>query len=134
VPAGDHTAYENRPEGSVLQKADRGLVPEGRESARWRLEEGLMGYYVPGPTVGKAEFLVKEEGARQISLSDAERLADSIETAVICVVYNEGWEAALYAFNTKELWRTKDPNDRRPRRYLAMDRARAETLTGGTDG
>ncbi len=93
-----------------------------------------MGYYVPGPTVGKAEFLVKEEGARQISLSDAERLADSIETAVICVVYNEGWEAALYAFNTKELWRTKDPNDRRPRRYLAMDRARAETLTGGTDG
>ncbi len=88
-----------------------------------------MGFYIEGPTKGKAEFLKKEHGAVQMSESEAALEVDRM--GVICVVYNTTWDAAGFAYNTLEFARMiPREDDQRPRRWMVMERETAERLSG----
>ncbi len=90
-----------------------------------------MGYYIEtGAAKGKAEFLVKHHGARQISVEEAAEIVKDEKRAVVCVVYSTRWDAAGFTFNEVEFKRfSYYPGDRRPRRWLEMDRELVEKLT-----
>jgi hypothetical protein len=90
-----------------------------------------MGFYLlsTGPTKGKAEVLKKDHGAKVVSESEAALEVESM--GVVCVVYNQTWDAAGFAFNLKEFARMLPrPDDQRPRRWMVMDRREAELLSG----
>lgn len=92
-----------------------------------------MGYYLlsTGPPKGKAEVLVKDHGAVQLSESEAALEVDDPAVAIVCVVYNTAWDAAGFAYNLKEFARMLPrPDDQRPRRWMKMDRETAERLSG----
>lgn len=88
-----------------------------------------MGRYIEGPRRGKAEFLKKEHGALQVSQSRARDAIDDPTLGVICIVYNETWDAAGFAYDLNEFWRMERP-DGRPRRWMVMERGLAERLSG----
>ena len=91
-----------------------------------------MGFYIPGPSFGKAEILLREHGATEIPppLSLAPIASDK---ALICVVSNGAFEAAGYAFNQSEFEAFTLPEDRRPKRWFVIDRKLANQLTGYKD-
>lgn len=90
-----------------------------------------MGCYIEGPRQGKAEFLKKEYGALQVSESRAREAIEDPLLGVICIVYNTTWDAAGFAYNLQEFWRMEmRPDDRRPRRWMVMERGLAERLSG----
>lgn len=92
-----------------------------------------MGIYIPGPTKGKAQFLIDEHDARPIDKLDALGLARSPndDYVAVCVVDNGGFEAAAVIYNAHEFHRMHDwPDDTRPKRHLSMPREEAEHLIG----
>ena len=91
-----------------------------------------MGYYISVPgTSGKAEFLVKNHGARQVTVEEAAEIVKDAGRAIVCVVYNPGeFDAAGFVYNEREFIRFSDyPGDRRVRRWFEMDRKLVEQLT-----
>lgn len=91
-----------------------------------------MGFYIQGPSKGKAPFIVSEYDAKY--LPQPHKFSDiSEDKALICVVENSFFEAAGYCFNEKEFECFSDPSDRRPKQWLIMDKAKAEELSGRND-
>lgn len=88
-----------------------------------------MGYYIQGPTTGKAPFLVSEYDAKIIPQpkSFSEIPGDK---ALIVVVKNPLFEAAGYCFDEKEFEDFSYPDDIRPKKWLIMDKKRAQELSG----
>lgn len=89
-----------------------------------------MGYYIQGPPLGKAEFLVDNHEAEIVNVSQArDALASAIE-APVCVVHNGLFEAAGLCFSAKEFSAFADPGDSRIKTWLVMDREEAYRLSG----
>lgn len=89
-----------------------------------------MGFYIEGPLHRKADHIIQTEDAIELAGADAAREAFSNGMGVICVVENGPFDAAAFAFSSEELEVFANPSDSRPKRWLAMDRERAEELSG----
>ena len=87
-----------------------------------------MGYYIERPDGGrfnKAEWLIEEHSAVEV-IEPPPWLDDA---AIVCVINNGAFEAAGYAYSPDELAAFSHP-DRRPKRWLVMDKATAMKLSG----
>lgn len=90
-----------------------------------------MGYYIQGPTLGKAEFLIKQHGATRLT-GAPEKLANlPPDKAVVCVVHNGPFEAAAHAFSQKELEDFIFDGTNRKKEWLLMDAKLVEKLSSG---
>lgn len=90
-----------------------------------------MGYYIQGPSKGKAQTIIAEHDAVEITIEEAVEIMDDPDRdqGVICVVDNGPFEAAGYAFDKKE-FEVFAQEDGRPKTWLAMSRGKAEELCG----
>lgn len=82
-----------------------------------------MGFYIETPVnVGKDKYLKRNNGALEISTPKS--LKEIPEGKIlICVISNTLFEAAAICFNQQELNYFKSTiDDRRPRRWLLMDK------------
>lgn len=85
---------------------------------------------------GKADWLIENAGAREVDVLGFEVQAGEV---LICVVTNMhrggAFDAAAIMFDADELHQWLEPEyvDFRPKRWLAMDRARAFVLAGADD-
>ncbi len=91
-----------------------------------------MGYYInTGHNVGKAEWLIVNEGAME--LMDVPTRLSELPTelnGLICVVNNGPFEAAGFIYNDRELEAFSDPSDYRDKRWLVLPLERAKELSG----
>jgi hypothetical protein len=91
-----------------------------------------MGYYInTGHNVGKAEWLIVNEGAME--LMDVPTSLSELPTelnGLICVVNNGPFEAAGFIYNDRELEAFSDPSDYRDKRWLVLPLERAKELSG----
>lgn len=93
-----------------------------------------MGKYIETPErFNKAEQIIKLHGAEEVPAIEALTYIFNPDIAVIVVVENMLFDAALFAHDPHELILTQDPSDRRPKRYLLMDRVKAAELTNLCD-
>ena len=88
-----------------------------------------MGYYIQGPTLGKANHLIHNENAIELPSPQAARQAFDAGQGVVCVVENGIFDAAGFAFSKEELDVFTAP-DTRLKRWLSMDLQRCLELTG----
>jgi len=80
---------------------------------------------------GKAQYIrTHEEGVTVLPTAEAARRAYAEGMGVVAVVENGPFDAAAFAFDERELEVFLAPGDRRPLTLLAMDRKRAEELSG----
>lgn len=87
-----------------------------------------MGYYIQGPTLGKAKFIIENYGAERISEPDS--FTDiSSDKALICVVSNYVFEAAGFCHNQREFDEFTYEGDARAKEWLIMDIDKAKELT-----
>lgn len=91
-----------------------------------------MGIYIEVPdSKNKADQIIKLYGATK--LDDLPNWDDIPEDkALIAVVNNGNWDAALYVEDPYQWCRVACDNSGRPIRYLLMDLKLAEKLTNGT--
>jgi len=88
-----------------------------------------MGYYIQGPTTGKAQYIVNEYDGKIIPCpSKFSDIPD--DKALISVVANMFFEAAAYCYNDREFVEFTSPTDYRPKTWLIMDKKLAEKLSG----
>ena len=91
-----------------------------------------MGYYIQGPVIGKAAYLIDEHGAREVtgvqSLLKAQVALG--KKAVICVMLNGAFDAAAFVYSERELDDFFAKGDHRPKRWLVMDLELAKKLSG----
>lgn len=89
-----------------------------------------MGYYIEtDASTGKAQWLVFNENAEFVQQPDS---FDGVpeDKALICVVNNFIFEAAAYCFSPEEFEVFTLPDDVRPKKWLLMDKVRAESMSG----
>ena len=91
-----------------------------------------MGYYIEGPTKGKADYIVQlnESEAEIVSYDEAAVLINDSNIAIIVVMDNGAFEAAGFAFDKDEFKAFTVPSDTRPKKFIKMDRTMAKTLSG----
>lgn len=90
-----------------------------------------MGYYIQTPSSrGKADQIIEMYGADEITREEAKEFVKDGTFGVVCVVQNGPFDAAGYCFNEREWTEFADPGDHRPKRWLIMDKAEAERLSG----
>jgi len=91
-----------------------------------------MGYYIETDVsdshFGKAEKIVKAHNGRIVTQEEASKLVDS--HGVICVVRNDLFEAAAFAYNQDEFDAFTSPSDTRPKTFVVLDREVAKKLSG----
>jgi hypothetical protein len=86
-----------------------------------------MGYYINHingkqlPSVGKAQKLISE-GAIRIGIPT------EFQDNLVCVVENFFFDAAVYAYDEREMTEFINPNDYRPKTWLIVPNA--DTLSG----
>jgi hypothetical protein len=86
-----------------------------------------MGYYIEVPNnLNKAQQLINLYGAKRIPRPN--KIPEY--TAIICVVENGFFCAAVYCYSNKELQEFADPSDSRRKTWLEMDKDLAEKLSG----
>ena len=89
-----------------------------------------MGYYIELPAHhGKAELLEQLHDGEIVS-KDAARTAVSEGKGVVVVMNNGPFEAAGFAYDLGEFQAFSDPRDSRPKKFVVMDREKAEKLSG----
>ena len=87
-----------------------------------------MGYYIPGPPKGKAEFIVNEYQGEIVNMPlYFNQFGD--DKVVICVVDNGPFEAAGYCFSEDEFQVFSCSADNRPKTWLVMNKEKAEALS-----
>lgn len=90
-----------------------------------------MGFYLPGPNHGKAQYLIKEHGAVDFTLCRPQKFEEiPDDQALVVVVDNGPFEAAGLVYNSREFEEFTRPGDRRPRQFLLMEREKAYQLAG----
>lgn len=88
-----------------------------------------MGYYIDGPTKGKAKHIRENHNAELVfHLVPPSQLPPG--KALICVVDNGFFEAAAYCYDDKEYEAFHDKHDVRPKTWLTMDSELARALCG----
>lgn len=90
-----------------------------------------MGWYIQGPALGKAQYLIDTYGAVRV-LAPKSYVKIPEGTAFIVVVNNGPFEAAAFAINESE-FKVFTGLDNRPREFLLMDRKKACELSGYKD-
>jgi hypothetical protein len=88
-----------------------------------------MGYYIQGPAKCKAQYIVSEYDGEIIAEPKYFNMLP-VDKALVCVVDNGAWEAAGYCHNEKEFNMFANPRDRRPRKWLIIDKNKAIELAG----
>ncbi len=91
-----------------------------------------MGYYIEGPSKGKAKWLMDTYDAEEIVAAPGVILTrNSVPPgkAIVCVVDNGLFEAAAYGYNNQELADFQAPWDLRPKRFIVMDEKKVQELT-----
>lgn len=89
-----------------------------------------MGYYIQGPTSGKAKHIVENFGGQIIPQPKDFSIIPQ-EKALICVVNNNGlFDAAGYCYSQSEFSAFNDPSDNRPKTWVLMDKNVAEKESG----
>lgn len=89
-----------------------------------------MGYYIQGPTKGKAAFICQTYGGFLTSLQHGrETIKERPDLALICVVDNGAFEAAGFAYDERELEAFAN-DDGRAKTWLLLDRDKVKELTG----
>ena len=92
-----------------------------------------MGYYIDtGTNKGKVQYIINQYGATKLDdvpLS-VRQLPNNL--ALICVVENEHFDAAVLCHDDQELNRFEAPDAglQRPRTWLTMDKPLAHKLSG----
>lgn len=76
-----------------------------------------MGYYIPGPTFGKAEMLIREWGGEVV---ESPAWPPPEGKVYVCVVANYGFEAAAIAFDKRECDDFDGPDDHRPKTWVSV--------------
>jgi hypothetical protein len=96
-----------------------------------------MGYYIPGlQNKNKADQIISKWPDAILLGSAPSWDAVPSDKAIICVVDNGPFEAAGYAFSERELavfnhhGGRSINDDRRPRKWLLMDKPTVEKITG----
>ena len=87
-----------------------------------------MGYYIPGPATGKAQF-VKSLGGEVINRPEKYSQIPK-DKALIVVVENGNFEAAGFAYSEREFDAWMGTEDPRPMTFMTMDRSKAEQMSG----
>lgn len=89
-----------------------------------------MGYYIPGPTVGKGAYLIKEHDALPCSQAMAWMAIEHPTMVPVCVVSNGDFEAAAVVYSDAEYEGFADRQDVRPKQWYVMNRTKAYELSG----
>jgi len=89
-----------------------------------------MGYYIQGPTFGKAQHIVDTYEGKFLESPPKRYEAIPADKALIVIVSNAIFEAAGFAYDADEFAAFTDPTDPRHRSYVLIDRAVAERVTG----
>lgn len=87
-----------------------------------------MGYYIQGPTIGKAVYIANTYDGEIVTEDEAR--AQVGKKGVIVVVSNGPFDAAAYAFDEREFTTCTLPHDKRPKQFVVMDKDEAEELSG----
>jgi len=87
-----------------------------------------MGYYIQGPTLGKAEAIIRQYNALQMSPEEALK-ALKAGSGVVCVVENGMFDAAAFCYDEEEFDAFNDPHDLRPKTWLVMNLKKAKELS-----
>lgn len=87
-----------------------------------------MGYYMPGPTFGKAEHIIAKHDGRMVDEAEASRLIDDPTVGIVCVKTNWNFDAAGFCYDRHE-FEAFAHADGRPTTFIAIDRAVAEAET-----
>jgi hypothetical protein len=85
-----------------------------------------MGWYIQGPALGKAQFIVSEYDGKIIPCP---KLFSEVpqDKALVCVVKNRLFDAAAYCFSEHEFEAFTEPGDPRPKTWLLVDKAKRFT-------
>lgn len=89
-----------------------------------------MGYYIQGPTHGKAQYIIEEHGATIITVQEAWNLINEPDIAIICVLQNGPFDAAAFCYDADEFEAFNEPTDFRCKTWLKMDRKLAKKFSG----
>lgn len=89
-----------------------------------------MGYYIEGPTKGKAKYIVDNFNGEIVMYSHAHAVIRKPNVAVIIVLDNGPFEAAGYAYDEDEFHAFTLAMDNRPKTFILMNRSKANELTG----
>jgi hypothetical protein len=88
-----------------------------------------MGWYIQGPALGKAQFIVSEYDGKIIPCPKSfSEVPDG--KALVCVVKNGPFDAAAYCFNDHEFEAFTYPCDCRPKTWLLVDKQKVHEVTG----
>lgn len=86
-----------------------------------------MGFYIQGPTTGKAQYIIKEYLAEPLHHQPL-KYEPPKGKVFVCVVTNITFDAAAVCVDKEEFERFTRPDDR-PKKWLLMDKAQAYDLT-----
>jgi len=92
-----------------------------------------MGYYIPGPMNGKADYLLTTYPAifEEVDINEASRICDAPDVRIIVVVENHGsFDAAAFAYSREEFEDFTDKIDLRTKRYLKGPKDVLEQMSG----
>ena len=89
-----------------------------------------MGYYIQVPkNQSKTQQLVELYGAVEVPKPTS--LANiPADKALVCVVSNDFFDAAAYAYSEQELREFSHPSDHRPKHWVLMNKVLVERLSG----
>lgn len=89
-----------------------------------------MGYYIEtGSNRGKAKFIADNHGGQIIRFDDARRMMNDGSHDIIVVMDNGPFEAAGFAYDMEEFKAFTDPNDFRPRQFVALPKGVGRSLS-----
>ncbi len=90
-----------------------------------------MGYYIQGPNLGKAQYLLDTYSEfEEVTQDEAELFQCEGDVGIVVVVNNGMFDAAAFAFSDREFEEFTDMSDPRPRRFLTAPRDLVEELSG----
>jgi hypothetical protein len=88
-----------------------------------------MGFYIQGPALCKAQYIVSEYDGKIIPCPNAFSEIPQ-DKALLCVVNNGPFEAAAYCFSEREFEAFTESTDERRKTWLIMDKQKVHELTG----
>lgn len=88
-----------------------------------------MGFYIQGPTTGKADFLIREMHGVEIPQPTSFSSIPE-DKALICVVRNPVFDAAGFCYDEREFIAFTSETDYRPKRWIVIDKNIAKKESG----
>jgi hypothetical protein len=90
-----------------------------------------MGYYIQGPNLGKADYLLATHpDFKEVTKDEAEIFQCEGKVGVVVVVNNGPFEAAAFAFSDQEFEEFTEASDPRRKRFLTGPLDLVKELSG----